>query len=465
MNKKIKLILIIIAYIGLILINTKVYAVNGKLLNETTRLRKEASTSSEVLALISIGEDIDIVSEEGDWYKVNYKDKIGYIRKDMISVEQTPIEVSVKPTSTENETKNTETENTQLQVGYQGKLDSNLDVKIVPSINSSVIATIGESKDFKITDIINRWCYIETENVSGWTLLSKVNYHELDTTSSGVNEETEIKEQKTSDEENETQTENKEKNLETPKTEESTGASKSTAKTMYVSVESLNLREKPENDAKIVSGLKINTQVTVIEETNSTWSKVKVNGKTGYVASKYLSDTKTETSSRSENETRTTDTSNSVTQENSGENGGTVTTARESSSKSANASSSSLGSEIVQFAKQYLGYSYVSGGSSPSTGFDCSGFTTYVYKHFGISLSRTSSAQASNGTAVSKSDLQPGDLLIFNNSSNSSVGHVGIYIGGNTFIHAANSSKGVITTSLSDSYYSKRYVAARRIIN
>lgn len=115
--------------------------------------------------------------------------------------------------------------------------------------------------------------------------------------------------------------------------------------------------------------------------------------------------------------------------------------------------------------KKYLGCRYVSGGSSPSTGFDCSGFTSYVYKQCGISISRSSGAQASNGTAVSKANLQPGDLVLFNNRANTSVGHVGIYIGGNTFIHAGNSGTGVITTSLSDSYYQSRYVTGRRIIN
>ena len=97
------------------------------------------------------------------------------------------------------------------------------------------------------------------------------------------------------------------------------------------------------------------------------------------------------------------------------------------------------------------------GGTTPS-GFDCSGFTQYVYKQCGVSLNRTSDAQASNGAAVSKSNLQPGDLVIF-------TGHVGIYIGNNKFIHAANPSKGVITTSLSDSYYTKTYKTARRIFN
>ena len=117
-----------------------------------------------------------------------------------------------------------------------------------------------------------------------------------------------------------------------------------------------------------------------------------------------------------------------------------------------------IDSQGKEFAKKYLGYKYVAGGSSPSTGFDCSGFTQYVYKQCGVSLNRTSDAQASNGTAVSKSNLQPGDLVIF-------TGHVGIYIGNNKFIHAANPSKGVITTSLSDSYYTKTYKTARRIFN
>ena len=80
-----------------------------------------------------------------------------------------------------------------------------------------------------------------------------------------------------------------------------------------------------------------------------------------------------------------------------------------------------------------------------------------MYGQFGYSLSRTSSGQASNGTHVDKDDLKQGDLLIF-------TGHVGIYIGDNKFIHASNPSDGVKITSLSDSYYVRNYIDARRII-
>ena len=215
------------------------------------------------------------------------------------------------------------------------------------------------------------------------------------------------------------------------------------------------MRETADNNAKLVNQLKINTKVTVVE-TSGTWSKIKVNGKTGYVASKYLSDKKVEVTSRSEEIDRGN--KNSQKEE-------TTTKTENKTNTTTSSNSSSSGSGIVACAKQYLGCRYVSGGSSPSTGFDCSGFTSYVYKQCGITISRSSGAQASNGTAVSKSNLQPGDLVIFNNRANTSVGHVGIYIGGNTFIHAGNSGTGVITTSLSDSYYSARYVTGRRIIN
>ena len=111
---------------------------------------------------------------------------------------------------------------------------------------------------------------------------------------------------------------------------------------------------------------------------------------------------------------------------------------------------------------QYLGYRYSWGGKDPSTGFDCSGFTYYVFGHFGYSLNRIACDQAINGVHVDASNLQPGDLLCFYSSS-SYIGHVGIYIGNNRFIHAANSSTGVIISELSG-YYSTRGFEARRIV-
>ena len=440
MNKKAKIGLIILAFI-ILTISTKVYATNGKANQETVRMREEASTESSVVTLISLDEEVEVLSEEGEWYKIKYKTYTGYVRKDMLDVDGKT--ETVQNTNSESTTSSEEIKD-KIEIGYTGTIASKLDLKLVPSITSSNINTIEENSKIIIKDIINKWSYVETDNKSGWVLTSKIKVSEQ------KNEEVKTEENKEQTVEETKKEENTEKT--TSKEETKTEEKKKTEVTKYVSAETLNMRETANNNAKLINQLKVNTKVTVLE-TEGTWSKIKVNGKTGYVASKYLSDKKVDVTSRSEEISR------------GKQNTQTENTSSKNESNTQGTSSSASGNNIVAYAKKYMGYKYVSGGSSPSTGFDCSGFTSYVYKQCGISISRSSSAQASNGTAVSKSNLQPGDLVIFNNRANTSIGHVGIYIGGNTFIHAGNSGTGVITTSLSDSYYSARYVTGRRIIN
>ena len=123
---------------------------------------------------------------------------------------------------------------------------------------------------------------------------------------------------------------------------------------------------------------------------------------------------------------------------------------------------SAVGEQIVQMAMQYMGVRYRSGGSSPN-GFDCSGFTMYLFGQLGYSLPHSATSQYKNcGTYVAKSDLQPGDLVFFSDSSHA-IGHVGIYIGNGEIIHARYSVGCVTTNSLSMSYYVNRYVGAKRI--
>lgn len=123
--------------------------------------------------------------------------------------------------------------------------------------------------------------------------------------------------------------------------------------------------------------------------------------------------------------------------------------------------SASTGNEIVNYAKSLSGIAYKYGGSTPS-GFDCSGFTSYVYKKIGVNLPRTAASQYGEGKAVSKSNLQPGDLVFFNNLG-AGISHVGIYVGNSNFI-SATSSKGIATVSINDPYYwGKYYVGAKRV--
>ena len=123
------------------------------------------------------------------------------------------------------------------------------------------------------------------------------------------------------------------------------------------------------------------------------------------------------------------------------------------------------GNSVVEYAKQYLNYPYVVAGKTPETGFDCSGFTRYVYKNFGYELSSVSSGQTSIGEEISRENLEPGDLILFYNEGKTKIGHTGIYIGNGEFIHAANAKRGVVIDNINTlSYYNERFVTARRIV-
>ena len=122
---------------------------------------------------------------------------------------------------------------------------------------------------------------------------------------------------------------------------------------------------------------------------------------------------------------------------------------------------STLASKIIKTAKKYIGVPYKWGGTTPK-GFDCSGYVQYVFNKHGIELPRTSREQYYTGYKVSKSNLQPGDLVFFN-TSGKGVSHVGIYIGDGDFIHSA-SSKGIVIADLFGNYWSSYYLGARRVL-
>ena len=204
-----------------------------------------------------------------------------------------------------------------------------------------------------------------------------------------------------------------------------------------VTVDILNLREKPTTDSPVVAKLPLG-EVTEIIGINSGWLKVRTNQGTGYISPEYVEYVPVTDS---------------------------IVPPVSNMSSNAAASTGTKGEEVIAYAKQFIGTPYVYGGSSPN-GFDCSGFTSYVYKKFGISLSRTSSGQMSNGSKVDKSDLQPGDLVFFTSSSSSkTVSHVGIYVGSGNFIHAVKPGKSLTIDTLTSGYYNTYYWAARRVLS
>jgi cell wall-associated NlpC family hydrolase len=137
-----------------------------------------------------------------------------------------------------------------------------------------------------------------------------------------------------------------------------------------------------------------------------------------------------------------------------------VTRTRSSSSTPVPANRGSRkGSDVAKYAQKFVGYPYKYGAKGPNA-FDCSGFTSYVYKQFGVNIPSSSVAQRSVGKYVPKSDLRPGDIVCFKNTN-----HVGIYIGGGKFVHASTYKTGVKISSLNDGKYPQRYVTARRIFD
>ena len=471
-NIKSILIIAIIGIFSLVFFNKSFAANTAKVTVETANIRKEANSTSNILEQVSQNQEVEIIEKSGDWYKIKYKGIQGYLRKDLLSVngeetanikedttkqeetnqeEKTENTTNVSNTQNTSDTSNTEiventsegvTTNTSVTENVLGtyKVTQNVAVKITPLINSIDIQEISKDSKVNVLEVNNKWALIESNSTRGWVVFSKLSKKENTVAASTTpTEEATNKEETTNKEE---QANNQ--NSQTTEENKSTVTQKNV--TMYVNSEVVNLRKEESTSSESLSKLSKATEVTVISESSNGWSKVKVNGIEGYISTKLLSTTKPEVvTSRSLEESRK---ETEKKEESNKETAQTTTQTAQGSSK---------GNTVVATAKQYLGCKYVYGGTTPS-GFDCSGFTQYVYKQCGVSLNRTSDAQASNGTAVSKSNLQPGDLVIF-------TGHVGIYIGNNKFIHAANPSKGVITTSLSDSYYTKTYKTARRIFN
>lgn len=146
-------------------------------------------------------------------------------------------------------------------------------------------------------------------------------------------------------------------------------------------------------------------------------------------------------------------------------NGATSNTVRKEESVSLDYSKegmSASASKILQDGEQFIGLPYVYGGSTPK-GFDCSGFTKYVYGLSGITLQRVSRDQyAKDGTHVKKSDLQPGDLVFF--GENGRVSHVGIYAGNGKMLHSPRTGKSICYTSIESNYYVSRYIGAKRVL-
>lgn len=546
-KNKFSIRLLLIILVLLLCIQIPTFAANkGKSTATNVRIRKSASTQSEVIDVLATGEEVEILTEEGNWYKVKAKGHTGYVSKSFINVDgntqvkneqvqennnqsqennaqnnnsqviennvvennnqssENNVEVNNKEAQQSNSENTTNVENNidqtvenqaqeNINIVKNYKVSENTKVYILPVLASEQIGEVKKNENVTVLENAGLWVFVQASSLNGWIRIDNLTAEEIknDNTANTQNNENSNTEEKDESQKNQDEnTENKGNtdNKENTSNIEENGNQQSNyqPKTMYVKAATVNVRSGSNTSSNIVTAISINTQVKVVGEENG-WFKVEVNGKNGYIRKDLLSNSKTEVTSRDNEVDRTQKVENSVTVS-------TVTTPEQQTQtttttqpvqttqtqtqtqqqtqviqKPAQTTSSSVptsstgvtGNDIVAYAMQFKGYRYVYGAAGPNA-FDCSGFTMYVYKHFGYSLSHSSRVQATQGKKVTGA-LQPGDILVFTNGG-TQVGHVGIYIGNDKFIHASDSKTGVIISNLSDKWNKSKYVGARRIL-
>ena len=448
------------------------YALTGEVNTNGLRVRKEKSTKSEIITNVYTGDKVEIVEEEGEWTKIKFKDDVGYVKTEFITKKEddkTPDKKDEKP-ATENKVEDKKEDKKDEQPKKEEKpqeaqkpqteeipktdtvvnqpvsansvvANTVIGIKLLPNFMSTTVAQFPQGKELTKMDEITNWVKVTDGTVTGWITKAKVTIGTANSATTTVPEQ--VPETKPIEKPKE-----EKKDKEKPK-ENDIDRNSNTAKKGKINVETAKVRETASSKGKFVEFLDYGDIVT-IHATEGDWYKITCKGINGYVSKKLITlDNKDNVTSRSSEETKRHE-------ENKPK--------EPSVNNSAPEVASATGNEIVNFAKQYLGTKYVVGGKTPETGFDCSGFTRYIYGHFGYSLGTTASSQKNEGTEIARESMQPGDLIIFYDESKTRVGHVGIYIGNGNFIHSANPQRGVVIDNINtSSYYNTRFVSARRI--
>lgn len=470
------LLLSVAVFIGSIIYTNSALATTGTVTGDGVRIRKTPSTNSTILTDASKNDKVEVIEKDGNWYKVKFEGYTGYIISDYLEVKEEIDEASNNKTEEENQEAEPENDSEQepenetekepeeeepvssvsttvqeIPIDSEQIINKDTKIHILPVLSSNKIGDLSKDDKVVVIQVLNNWIYVANDDTRGWITLNSIAKND-DTPEQEPENKTEKEPEEPKPEENKTP---EEKTEETP-----------INKVGYVNVDKANVREGASTDSEHIITITKNTEVTIIGEEDN-WYKIEVKGQTGYIYGKLVSDSKVEETVSRGLETQRKEESKEEEPTKVEENNETIVNNEPEEITTVDTTmneTTTTGSSIVEYAKQFLGYKYVLGGNTPSSGFDCSGFTKYVYKHFGYTLSRTATGQSSNGKKVERNELQKGDLIIFLNEEKSKIGHVGIYIGNNQFIHAANAKRGVVTDSLSSSYYNPRYVSARRII-
>ncbi len=374
---------------------------NGYINAMYVRFRSGPGTGYSVLGEYKSGTKLTITGSSGDWTQVNINGKDGYVYSSYISVEEPA--TTAQPVQEQPQQTPVQEQPVQQQPAYQvtaqnertGTISGNyVRFRTGPGTNYTIITSCNSGTPLTLKGKSGSWYQVVINGTEGFVYSD---YVKLDTVQQAPAAEQPAQQ------------------TEVPA--ETAPVSTASEITGYIRGNSVRFRAGASTNTQIIAEYNSGTPLKVTGHSGS-WTKCVINGKEGFVYSDYVTEDKPAVSNEG----------------------------------------SDTGKQIATFALQYLGYPYKWAGSSPETGFDCSGFVYYVYKQFGYTIQRVACNQANEGVHVDHADIQPGDILCFYSGDNY-IGHSGIYIGNGQFIHSSTETTGVIISDLNtDAYEARRLV-------
>ena len=367
---------------------------------EIINVRSGPGTDHERVTTVADGKKVTVIGEENGWSKVSFDGMTGYILSDYVSRESGGSSQTAKPAAEQA---------VDYSVGNATvKGGDTINVRTGPGTDYSRVTMVGKNKRVTLLTEEGGWFKVSFDGTTGYILGDFLKPDDGALAALTAAE--------AGDEEPE------EASVPLITEEDSAVLADAGGRSGFIVGGTINVRTGPGTENERVAMLSTGKRIVILGEENG-WAQISYGKGTGYVHGDYVYE-------------------------------------GDELPESANG----VGAQIAQMAQQYLGTRYVYGGAAPG-GFDCSGLTLYLYKQFGYSLPHSASGQYANcGYKVSKSELQPGDLVFFASSgSGGRINHVAVYIGDGQIVHARYSVGKVHLNSLSENYYSKYYVGAIRI--
>ncbi|EEL31809.1 C40 family peptidase [Bacillus toyonensis] len=363
------------------------------------RVRTGPSTSHTTVASITKGQVVQVVGEVQDWFKINYAGQAAYISKDYVTKGG-----SNENGSQGNNQNNNQNNNVTVQTGGTYVVNAtSLRVRTGPAAYHSVIGGVLNGTTLNVVGSEGSWFKVNYQGKTGFVSGEFVKFVKGGTATP-----------------------------EQPKQPEK--PNQGAIGDYYINASALNVRSGEGTNYRIIGALSQGQKVQVISE-NSGWSKINYNGQNGYIGTRFLSKTPVGGAVDKPNNNNNQNNNNQNNNNNTGNNSGDT-------------------SSLLAYAKSMQGVPYVWGGTS-ANGVDCSGYIYHVFKKFGHNISRQSVAGYWSSLPKTSSP-QPGDLIYFQNTYKAGPSHMGIYLGGGSFIQSGD--KGVAIASLSNSYWKSHFL-------